>query len=290
MAQPGKSSIKRGKPSYFMSILGVTFVLLLLGIIGWLVINATKLGDYFKESVEVRAELRGDLTSKDSTTLLTYISSKPYVKSIEFVNKDKAKEIFMADGNKSWDGILDANPLPNSINFKVKQEYMNADSLKIIQADLLKQTYVSEVAYPQALVDNLNKNIRRISVILLTVALLLSAVVIALIDNTIRLAMFSNRFLIKTMQMVGATRWFIAWPMNQKAIVNGAVSGGIASAAVFAFVKIAENILPELKAIRDLTSLSLLFVSLILLGIGITLFSTHRSVIKYLKMKLDELY
>ncbi|MEY3589501.1 MAG: hypothetical protein RLZZ466_21 [Bacteroidota bacterium] len=290
MAQPGKSSIKRGKPSYFMSILGVTLVLLLLGIIGWLVINATKLGDYFKESVEVRAELRGDLTSKDSTTLLTYISSKPYVKSIEFVNKDKAKEIFMADGNKSWDGILDANPLPNSINFKVKQEYMNADSLKIIQADLIKQTYVSEVAYPQALVDNLNKNIRRISVILLTVALLLSAVVIALIDNTIRLAMFSNRFLIKTMQMVGATRWFIAWPMNQKAIVNGAVSGGIASAAVFAFVKIAENILPELKAIRDLTSLSLLFVSLILLGIGITLFSTHRSVIKYLKMKLDELY
>ena len=290
MVQAGKSSIKRGKPSYFMSILGVTLVLLLLGIIGWLVINATKLGDYFKESVEVRAELRGDLNPKDSTTLLSYISGKPYVKSIEFVNKDKAKEIFMADGNKSWDGILDANPLPNSINFKVKQQYMNADSLALIQADLMKQTYISEVAYPKALVDNLNKNIRRISVILLTVALLLSAVVIALIDNTIRLAMFSNRFLIKTMQMVGATRWFIAWPMNQKAIANGAVSGGIASVAVFAFVKIAENILPELKAISDPYSLTLLFVALILLGIGITLFSTHRSVIKYLKMKLDELY
>lgn len=290
MAQAGKSSIKRGKPSYFMSILGVTLVLLLLGIIGWLVINATKLGDYFKESVEVRAELRGDLNAKDSTTLLSYIASKPYVKSIEFVNKDKAKEIFMADGNKSWDGILEANPLPNSINFKVKQEYMNADSLGVIQADLLKQTYISEVAYPKALVDNLNKNIRRISVILLTIALLLSAVVIALIDNTIRLAMFSNRFLIKTMQMVGATRWFIAWPMNQKAIVNGAVSGAIASGAVFVFVKIAESILPELKAIQDVYSLTLLFIALILLGIGITLFSTHRSVIKYLKMKLDELY
>ena len=290
MAQAGKASIKRGKPSYFMSILGVTLVLLLLGIIGWLVINATKLGDYFKESVEVRAELRGDLNAKDSTTLLSYIASKPYVKSIEFVNKDKAKEIFMADGNKSWDGILEANPLPNSINFKVKQEYMNADSLGVIQADLLKQTYISEVAYPKALVDNLNKNIRRISVILLTIALLLSAVVIALIDNTIRLAMFSNRFLIKTMQMVGATRWFIAWPMNQKAIVNGAVSGAIASGAVFVFVKIAESILPELKAIQDVYSLTLLFIALILLGIGITLFSTHRSVIKYLKMKLDELY
>ncbi|MFM7629301.1 MAG: cell division protein FtsX [Algoriphagus sp.] len=290
MAQPGKSSIKRGKPSYFMSILGVTLVLLLLGIIGWLVINATKLGDYFKESVEVRAELRGDLNPKDSATLFTYIASKPYVKSIEFVNKEKAREIFLADGNKSWDGILDANPLPNSINFKVKQEYMNADSLVRIQADLQKQTYVSEVAYPKALVDNLNKNIQRISVILLTVALLLAAVVIALIDNTIRLAMFSNRFLIKTMQMVGATRWFIAWPMNKKAIVNGAVSGMIASVAVFAFVLLAEGILPELKAIRDTGGLLLLFIVLILLGIGITLFSTHRSVIKYLKMKLDELY
>jgi cell division transport system permease protein len=290
MAQPGKSSIKRGKPSYFMSILGVTLVLLLLGIIGWLVINATKLGDYFKESVEVRAELRGDLNPKDSATLYTYIASKPYVKSIEFVNKEKAKEIFLADGNKSWDGILDANPLPNSINFKVKQEYMNADSLVRIQADLQKQTYISEVAYPKALVDNLNKNIQRISVILLTVALLLAAVVIALIDNTIRLAMFSNRFLIKTMQMVGATRWFIAWPMNKKAIVNGAVSGTIASGAVFVFVLLAEGLLPELKAIRDTGGLLLLFIVLILLGIGITLFSTHRSVIKYLKMKLDELY
>ena len=290
MAQPGKSSIKRGKPSYFMSILGVTLVLLLLGIIGWLVINATKLGDYFKESVEVRAELRGDLNPKDSATLLSYISSKPYVKSIEFVNKEKAREIFLADGNKSWDGILDANPLPSSINFKVKQEYMNADSLVRIQADLQKQTYVSEVAYPKALVDNLNKNIKRISMILLSVALLLAAVVIALIDNTIRLAMFSNRFLIKTMQMVGATRWFIAWPMNKKAIVNGAVSGMIASVAVFAFVLLAEGLLPELKAIRDTGGLLLLFIVLILLGIGITLFSTHRSVIKYLKMKLDELY
>ncbi len=273
-----------------MSILGVTLVLLLLGIIGWLVINATKLGDYFKESVEVRAELRGDLNPKDSATLFAYIASKPYVKSIEFVDKEKAREIFLADGNKSWDGILDANPLPNSINFKVKQEYMNADSLVRIQADLQKQTYVSEVAYPKALVDNLNKNIKRISMILLSVAFLLAAVVIALIDNTIRLAMFSNRFLIKTMQMVGATRWFIAWPMNKKAIVNGAASGMIASVAVFAFVLLAEGLLPELKAIRDTGGLLLLFIVLILLGIGITLFSTHRSVIKYLKMKLDELY
>jgi cell division transport system permease protein len=273
-----------------MSILGVTLVLLLLGVIGWLVINANKLGGYFKENVEIKAELRGDLNPKDSVALMNYISSKPYVKSIQFITKEDAKKIFLGDGNKSWEGILDYNPLPNSISFKVKQQYINADSLSSIQSDLQRQTYVSEVTYPKALVDNLNKNIRRISIILLAIAALLAIVVIILIDNTIRLAMFSNRFLIKTMQMVGATRWFIAKPMNVRAIINGAISGIIAVAAVLLIIFIAEGFLPELKAIHDNSTLVILFIGLIILGICITLFSTHRSVVKYLKMKLDDLY
>jgi cell division transport system permease protein len=114
--------------------------------------------------------------------------------------------------------------------------------------------------------------------------------VIILIDNTIRLAMFSNRFLIKTMQMVGATRWFIAKPMNIKAVINGAISGAIAIAAVFILIMLAERLVPELKAVHDSGSLLLLFLGLIVLGVCITLFSTHRSVLKYLRMKLDDLY
>jgi cell division transport system permease protein len=290
MAQSGKSSGKRGKPSYFMSILGVTLVLFLLGIIGWLVINANKLGNYFKENVEVGAYLRGDVNAKDSAALMDYISAKPYVMSIEFVTKEAAKIKYLGDGNENWDKVLDANPLPNSINFKVKQQYMNGDSLAAIQADLQQQTYISDVEYPKALVDNLNKNIQRISIILLAVAILLALVVIILIDNTIRLAMFSNRFLIKTMQMVGATRWFIAKPMNIRAIINGALSGIIAIIAVVVVIFGAERVLPEMKAIHDNTTLALLFGGLIILGICITLFSTHRSVLKYLRMKLDDLY
>jgi cell division transport system permease protein len=290
MAQSGKSSGKRGKPSYFMSILGVTLVLFLLGIIGWLVINANKLGNYFKENVEVGAYLRGDVNAKDSAALMDYISTKPYVMSIEFVTKEAAKKKYLGDGNENWDKVLDANPLPNSINFKVKQQYMNGDSLAAIQADLQQQTYISDVEYPKALVDNLNKNIQRISIILLAVAILLALVVIILIDNTIRLAMFSNRFLIKTMQMVGATRWFIAKPMNVRAVINGALSGIIAIAAVVVVIFGAERVLPEMKAIHDNTTLALLFGGLIILGICITLFSTHRSVLKYLRMKLDDLY
>ena len=290
MAQSGKSSGKRGKPSYFMSILGVTLVLFLLGIIGWLVINANKLGNYFKENVEVGAYLRGDVNAADSAALMNYISAKPYVMSIEFVTKEAAKKKYLGDGNENWDKVLEANPLPNSINFKVKQQYMNSDSLAAIQADLQQQTYISDVEYPKALVDNLNNNIKRISIILLAVAILLALVVIILIDNTIRLAMFSNRFLIKTMQMVGATRWFIAKPMNIRAIINGALSGIIAIAAVVVVIFGAERILPEMKAIHDNITLALLFSGLIILGICITLFSTHRSVLKYLRMKLDDLY
>lgn len=290
MARSGKASIKRGKPSYFMSILGVTLVLFLLGIIGWLVINANKLGNYFKENVEVIASLRGDLNPKDSVALMDYVSTKPYVHNIQFVTKEEAKKRYLSDGNESWDKVLDYNPLPNSINFKVKKEYMNKDSLQAIRADLEQQTYVSDVKYPEALVDNLNKNIQKISVILLAVAIILSLVVIILIDNTIRLAMFSNRFLIKTMQMVGATRWFIAKPMNVRAIINGAISGVIAIAAVILVIMLAERVLPEMKAIHDNTTLAILFGGLIVLGIGITLISTHRSVLKYLRMKLDDLY
>jgi cell division transport system permease protein len=255
-----------------------------------MVINANKLGNYFKENVELITSLRGDLNPNDSTALMQYVSAKPYVKSVEFITKDEAKKRYLGDGNESWDKVLSENPLPNSINFKVKKEYIESDSLAAIKADLETQTYVSDVQYPKALVDNLNKNIQRISVILLIIASVLGLVVIILIDNTIRLAMFSNRFLIKTMQMVGATRWFIARPMNIRAVINGAISGLMAIGLVLAVIIISERILPEMKVIHDNKTLAMLFAGLVFLGIFITLFSTYRSVLKYLRMKLDDLY
>lgn len=273
-----------------MAILGVTLVLLLLGIIGCLIITANKLGASFKENVEVKAFLTGDMHPNDSAALMQYITSKPYVKSVEYVNKEMAQKIFLGDGNEDWEKVLDYNPLPNSIVFKVKQEYLNTDTLNAIKADLEQHSYIDEVQYQQALVSKLNSNIQRISFILLVVAVILAVVVIVLIDNTIRLAMFSNRFLIKTMQMVGATRWFIAKPMNIRAIINGAISGLIAVIVVWFLVFLAEKYIPEMKAIHDDKSLLLLFSGLVFIGICITLFSTHRSVLKYLKMKLDDLY
>jgi len=290
MTRTGKASIKRSKPSYFMSILGVTLVLFFLGVIGWLVINTSKIVKNLKDDVTISAYLRGDLNPKDSIALVEYIAAKPYIKRYNYITKEMAKEKYLAGGHEGWDKILTENPLPNSIDFKVKDAYLNTDSLSVIRADLEQQTYVSEVVYPEAVVGEMTKNIRQASIVLLGLAIILSIAVIVLIDNTIKLAMFSNRFLIKTMQMVGATRWFIAKPMNIRAIMNGALSGLIAVSAIWFLVIIAEKNIPWMKAAHDNNSLVILSLGLILLGVCITLFSTHRSVIKYLKMKLDELY
>lgn len=292
MAQTSKAAARRGKPSYVMSIIGVTLVLFLLGIVGWFVINGSKLGEYFRENVEVKVYLRGDVVSKDSLALLQYFASKPYVKSFTYVNKEMAKEKYMNDGNEDWKPILDFNPLPNAIFFHVKKDYVQVDSLEAIRNNIQQEqaTLVTDVQYPKELVTNLNKNLRNISLILLAVAIILSIVVIVLIDNTIRLAMFSNRFLIKTMQMVGATRTFIARPLNIRAVINGGVSAAIAIVLIYILIIIAEGFVPWLKVVRSSSTLIILFFGLITIGISITLFSTYRSVLKYLRMKLDELY
>lgn len=290
MVQFGKASSKRSQPSYFMAILGVSLVLIMLGVLGWLVINANKLGQYFRENVEVRVYVRENVSAKDSAALVEYVNSRPYVKSSEYVSKETARQKYLEDGNKDWVGVLQNNPLPASINFKIKSQYAVTDSLQEIQADFVKNIAVSDVQYPQSLVSSLNNMIRKISLILLVVAVAISILVIVLIDNTIKLAMFSNRFLIKTMQMVGATRNFIARPMNIRAVLNGAISGLVAVVVIIGVILLAEKWLPEIRALRDYTLLSFLFISIILLGVVISFVSTHRSVIKYLKMKLDDLY
>lgn len=293
MSQIGKASSKRGKPSYVMSIIGVTLVLFLLGIVGWLIINANKLSDYFKENVEVKVYLANKVSAKDSTALMQFFASKPYIRNFEYVTKDIAKKKYLEEGNEDFSTILDYNPLPDGIYFNPKNEYVQSDSLEKIAKEIKEGQntgLVSDVSYPRELVSNMNKNFRNISLIILGIAIVLSIVVIFLIDNTIRLAMFSNRFLIKTMQMVGATRQFISRPLAIRAIVNGAISAGIAILLIYILIVVAENFIPWLKVVRSSSNLWLLFLALLLLGITITFFSTWRSVSKYLRMKLDELY
>ncbi len=283
--------MKRSRPSYFMSILGVGLVLFILGLLGWIVINASKLENYFKGSVQLHAFIREGTPQKDIDSLRSFIYTKPYARDVEYITKEMARQRFIGDGNEDWNKVLDFNPLPASVDFYLLPQYVNRDSINRIIEDVQQNFIVSEVKYPDAVVNSLNSLVRKIEIALLVVAAVLSLIAIILIDNTIKLAMFSHRFLIKTMQMVGATRWFISRPFDKKAIINGLTSALLAIGAIGLIIYGVEKWwLPEIKALRDNRLLALLFLVLIMMGIGITFFSTHRSVTKYLKMKLDDLY
>ena len=290
MAQFGKASSKRGKPSYFMAILGVTLVLFLLGLVGWITINSKKLMQYFKESVEVQVFLKTDIQDTSRIALQEYIQAKPYTKKLRYTDKETAKKEWLQSGGEDFTEFLDNSLLPTSIDFTLKEQYVDSTQLAMIKADISQNPNVDEVRYPNAIVGKMQRNFNVMSLALAGIAILIAIMVIILIDNTIRLAMFSNRFLIKTMQMVGATRWFIAKPLNIRALINGSISAVIAIAAVYGVIILAEKFLPDLKALHDNTMILLLFLALLIIGIFISVFSTHRSVIKYLRMKLDDLY
>jgi cell division transport system permease protein len=291
MAQFGKFSAKRSKPSYFMAILGVTIVLFFVGIFGWLLLNASQYIDQLKEEVQVQVYLRNNVAQKDIDSLKNYIAAKPYTKSVEYVDKETAKKRWLSKGEADFEELLDENPLPASIDFYTRANYVQKDSLAQIKADLLQNAMVVQsVNYPASLVEKMGATMRWILLGLIVLAGVFSILSIVLIDNTIRLAMYSNRFIIKTMQMVGATRNFISRPMNLRAIINGSFAALISIALVYGIILVFEDRIPYLRDLRDNSKLVILFCFLIILGIGISLLSTHRSVVKYLKMKLDDLY
>jgi cell division transport system permease protein len=292
MAQFGKASSKRSKPSYIYSIVGVALVLLIMGILGWIFLNFKSAGTSFKEDIRISAYLR--TTNKDTINLIErYIAAQPYAKDVEYINKEGAKKIWSKDASQEdWAKILDYNPLPESIDFYARSAYVNQDSLNKISADIMGRwgNQLEELQYPRTLVTTLNERASKLGLIFIVVAVVLCTIVIVSIDNTIRLAMFSNRFLIKTMQMVGATRGFIARPMGLRAVVNGLISSLIAIIVLLILIQWAERQFPQLAAIRDTKLTLMLCGGMVVVGVVISLYSTHRSVIKYLKMSLDDLY
>lgn len=291
MAQFGKASAKRSKPSYSMAILGVTIVLFFVGVFGWLLLNASRYTEELKEDIKLQVYLRRSATQADVDTLMQYIKSRPYTKTAEYIDKEAAKKQWMAKGENDFQELLDENPLPASIDFNLKNMYVQKDTIAAIKADLeQRQLVVESVKYPAFVVEKMGSSVRVGLISFAALAALFCILSIVLIDNTIRLAMFSNRFLIKTMQMVGATRGFIARPLTMRAVLNGLIAALIAIFLIYGLMMLSEYFLPYLSDLRDNSKVIILFAFLILLGISITLFSTYRSVVKYLKMKLDELY
>lgn len=281
---------KKSKPSYLYAIIGISLVLFLLGSLGWLILNGRALSREFKEYVEVEVILHDNTRDVMIQKLHAILKDQPFVKASEVITKEEAAQKFIDDGGDDFTELLDFNPLYPSIILKLESPYVNADSIKRIEQFLLQSNIVREVSYNDKVVDVMNDNFRKIGFVMGVIALILFVVVIVLIDNTVRLAMFSNRFLIKTMQMVGATRWFISRPFDKRAILNGLISGIVSVLALWLLIIFAEDKFPELKQLHETIPLALLMLGMIVLGILISLLSTHRSVLKYLKMHVDDLY
>ena len=292
MAQFGKASTKRGKPSYVYAIIGVSLVLFLFGIVAWIFLNIKKTGDYFKENIQLHAYIYRTATPVEIDSLRGYIDSLPYAVGVEYITKEKAIEKYNQENDTLWKTLAITNPLPESIDFYVKADFVEQDSLSTLESNLMARfpTTVSEFQTPKSTVASVSQFVKTSTLVLFAVAIILSLLVIVSIDNTIRLAMYSNRFIIKTMQMVGATRGFITKPLAGRAVINGIIASAIAIGLMWGFIYAAEKFIPYMKTLHDTNNMILIFSGIVILGIAITVLSTYRSALKYLKMKLDELY
>jgi cell division transport system permease protein len=281
---------KKSKPTYAYAIIGVSLVLFLLGTLGWLVINGRSLIREFKENITITADFHDNIGDDKILALQQILDKQPFIRHTEVTTKEQALKIVNQTEGDNVDMLTGINPLFASMEMNVYSEYANQDSLEKIRQFVLQSNIVREVTYPKVQVTQMNNNFRRINLVLGIIAIILVVSVVVLIDNTVRLAMFSNRFLIKTMQMVGANRFFITKPFDLRAILNGVISGVIAIAALWLLMYVAESYFPELMQLHDTKLLVGLMIGMLLLGVLISLLSTHRSVIKYLKMHVDDLY
>lgn len=277
-------------PSYFYSIIGISLVLFLLGTIGWLVINGQALSHFFKEQIELQVIFHDNTKQENVAKLENILKKQPFTRSADVVSKEEAAKEFSKEWGEDFTELLDFNPLYTSINLKLYSNYVNEDSIAKIKQFLLQSNIVREVNYQNVIIDKMNSTFKKVGFVLGGIALVLFIAVIVVIDNTVRLAMYSNRRLIKTMQLVGAERWFIARPFDSSAFISGFISGIIAVAALLGMRYFAYKQIPELHSLSDPYLLTGLLAGVLVIGILISVISTHRSVIKYLKTKLEDLY
>ena len=281
---------KKSKPTYFNAIMGVALVLFLLGVLGWLLINGRALSRAFKEDLEVNVDFHDNTSDENVQKMQSILDKQPFVRSTRIITKEEAIKMENEIEGGNIVDFLGYNPLFTSIALKMHEEYVNKDSLAKVRKFILQSNVVRDVTWPNVVVDHMNSNLKKIGIILGGISVVLLIVVIFLIDNTVRLAMFSNRFIIKTMQMVGATRSFITHPFDMRALLNGLLSGIVAVIGLWIVMSFANAQLPALNSLNDPLLLTLLMSSMIVLGIFISMISTHRSVVKYLKMHVDDLY
>jgi cell division transport system permease protein len=282
---------RRLRNSYLSTIISISLVLFMLGLMAGLLLNANRLSRYVKENIGFSVVLNDNVTEADIAWVRKQLDVAPYVRETKFISKDEAERELRVMLGEDFVAFLGYNPLPVSIEAKLRYRYANNDSIRVIERELREFKQVKEVAYQKSLVNLVNENVNKISALLLLFSGLLFFVSLAQINNTIRLSIYSRRFIINTMKLVGATRSFIIKPFVGKSALHGVISAVIAFVLLCALFFLARSELgSEFAQLMDIEFAGLLFLCILALGILVSAFSTVFAVTRFLDMKTDDLY
>jgi cell division transport system permease protein len=286
-----KIAKRRMRGSYLTTVIGIALVLFMLGSLGLILLNAQKLGTHVKENIRFQVYLKDDAKDVTIAKLQKTIDASEYSRSAILKTKDQAAEELKEEIGQDFIDFLDGvNPIPNTIELNLKADYAHPDSIKWIVDGLNSNASVKEVVYSPDLIAKVNDNMNKISLVLIGFSAILLFIAIALINNTIRLAMYSKRFLIRSMQLVGAKRGFIQRPFLWQGIVQGVLGAVVAMGLLAGVIYFARQELPEIYELQDRMLFLKLFGLTALLGIFIAFISTFFAVNRYIRMKLDDLY
>ncbi|MAW96807.1 MULTISPECIES: cell division protein FtsX [unclassified Leeuwenhoekiella] len=276
--------------SYFSVILSIALVLFLLGVLGLLVLNSKKVADHFKEQIALTIYLKDEAKEVEIKQLEKSLTLAKYTKSTQFVSKEEAAEEHSKEIGENFMDFLGYNPLQNSIDVYLKADFVDANRVKEIADELTAKDFVDEVNYDQPLISLLNDNIKKISLWIVIISGVFTLIAVLLINSAIRLSVYSKRFTIKTMQMVGATKGFIRRPFIWLSMKLGMVGAVIALAGMAAVLYYLNETFPELELLADPVILAILFVGVFAASIVITWFSTFLATQRFLNLRTDELY
>ncbi|MFT4791554.1 MAG: cell division transport system permease protein [Arcticibacterium sp.] len=276
--------------SYFSVVLSISLVLFLLGILGILVLNTKKLGDHFKEQIKVTIFLKDSAKNVEIDQLQQSLALSDYTKEVLFVSKEDAAEQLKEEIEEDFLGFLGYNPLKNAIDLSLLAQFVTQDQIEEIVAQINSKSFVSEVIYDQPLVDLLNNNIKKISFWILLISGIMTLIAVLLINSSIRLALYSKRFIIKTMQMVGATKSFIRKPFMITNIKLGIIGAFTAQLSLGILLGYLDYLFPSLGLINDLPLLGTLSIAIFTIGIVIAASSTFFAAQRFLNLRTSELY
>lgn len=283
---------RRLRIAYITSVFSVTMVLFVLGILGGVVIGGNKLAEYARQNLKLQVFLNIGSTPERSEEIKSFILTSEYVADVRLISPEEALEEYKQKMEEDPMLLLDENPLPTTLEVSLKPQYANNKTIPEIEASIYAQypDDVAEIFKDVHLINDVNANINKIGYVLLGICILLSVIMIALINNTIRLAIFSKRFLIKTMQLVGATAKFIRKPFIRSGTMQGLIGSLISSILLICIIVWVKSALPDLFNATDYALFGALILGIFLLGLAISYISTRFAVQKFLRLKMDELY